>query len=166
MQRFLEVGFEVVNADYPNTYVDLYMEWSRLKDWNLMKDPADASPYAHRVLGGETCAWEGSNYPHYLHALYFTFPTFGDRLWNIATPLCDDRTTMLALTRACLGCNVPEDFDLFSYLKGVPLGDAKKMESEIFLENADRNALRTVLQALHSQTADEQHLKDNLLSLL
>ena len=49
------------------------------------------------------------------------------------------------------------------YLQG---SDAKKMEGEIFLENADRNALRTVLQALHNQTADEQHLKDNLLSLL
>lgn len=166
MQRFLEVGFEVVNADYPNTYVDYYMVWKRLKDWNLMKNPADASPYAHRVLGGETCAWEGSNYPHYLHALYFTFPTFGDRLWNIETPLCDDRTTMLALTRACLGCNVPDDFDLFSYLNGVPLSDAKKMKGNIFLENADRNALRAILQALHNQTVDQQHLKDNLLSLL
>ena len=166
MQRFLEAGFEVVNADYPNTYIDLYMRWSRLKDWDPTRAPADASPYVHRVLGGETCAWEGENYPHFRHALYFAFPTFGDRLWNVATPLCDDRETMLALTRACLGCTVPEGFDLFSYLKGVPLGDAKKMKGAIFLEDADTNALRTILQALHDQTVDQQHLKDNLLSLL
>jgi hypothetical protein len=166
MQRFLEEGFEVINADYPNTYIDLYMRWKRLKDWNPTADPADAGPYAYRVLGGETCAWEVNNYSHYRHALYFAFPTFGDRLWNTAAPLCDDRETMLALTRACLGCSVPHDFDLFSYLNGVPLGDAKKMAGAIFSQDADREALRAALQALRYQTVNEQHLKDNLLSLL
>ncbi|MBO5327264.1 MAG: family 20 glycosylhydrolase [Clostridia bacterium] len=166
MQRFLEEGFEVINADYPNAYIDLYMKWKHLKDWNLFADPADASPYAYRVLGGETCAWEGNNYPHYRHALYFAFPTFGDRLWNTATPLYDGRETMLALTRACLGCDVPEDLDLFSYLNGVPLGDAQKMEGAIFSQDADREGLRAALQALRYQTVNEQHLKNDLLSLL
>ena len=120
MQAFVEAGFEVINADYPNTYVDLYMKWNKLKDWNLRANPADVPAVSYRILGGETCAWEGNNYPHYRHALYFTFPTFGDRCWNVEPPLAEDEKTMLALTHACLGASVPADFNLFSYLKGVP----------------------------------------------
>ena len=166
MQAFVEAGFEVVNADYPNTYVDLYMKWNKLKDWNLRKNPADAPAVAFRILGGETCAWEGNNYPHYRHALYFTFPTFGDRCWNVETPLTDNKETMLALTRACLGASVPADFNLFSYLKGVPLGDAYKMEGKIFSEDADLSELRETLENLTNCTTDQEHLKNNLLSLI
>ena len=166
MQAFVEAGFEVVNADYPNTYVDLYMKWNKLKDWNLRKNPADAPAVDFRILGGETCAWEGNNYPHYRHALYFTFPTFGDRCWNVETPLTEDKETMLALTRACLGASAPADFDLFSYLKGVPLGDAYRMEGKIFAEDADLSVLRATLENLSHLSVDQEHLKNNLLSLI
>ena len=73
---------------------------------------------------------------------------------------------MLALTRACLGVSVPEDFDLFSYLKGVPLGDAYKMEGKIFAEDADLAPLKATLEALTNLSTDQAHLRDNLLSLI
>ena len=166
MAAFVEAGFEVVNADYPNTYVDLYMKWDKLKNWNLRKDPADVPHVDFRILGGETCAWEGNNYPHYRHALYFTFPTFGDRCWNVTEPLADDADTMLALTRACLGASVPADFNLFSYLTGVPLGDAYRMEGKIFAEEVDLAPLKATLESLTNLSVDQEHLKDNLLSLI
>lgn len=166
MEAFVEAGFEVVNADYPNTYVDLYMKWNKLKDWNLRADPANAPEVAYRILGGETCAWEGNNYPHYRHALYFTFPTFADRCWNVTEPLTDSKETMLALTRACLGVSAPADFDLFSYLRGVPLGDAYKMEGKIFAEDANLEELRKILENLSNLSVDQEHLKNNLLSLI
>ena len=166
MKAFVEAGFEVVNADYPNTYVDLYMKWNKLKDWNLRENPADVPAVDFRILGGETCAWEGNNYPHYRHALYFTFPTFGDRCWNVETPLAEDKETMLALTRACLGASVPESFNLFSYLKGVPLGDAYRMEGKIFAEDVNLAELREVLDSLSNLSVDQEHLRNNLLSLI
>ena len=166
MAAFVEAGFEVVNADYPNTYVDLYMKWSKLKDWNLRANPADVPHVSFRILGGETCAWEGNNYPHYRHALYFTFPTFGDRCWNVETPLAEDEETMLALTRACLGASAPADFNLFSYLKGVPLGDAYRMEGKIFCNGANLDELRQTLENLSNLSTDQEHLKNNLLSLI
>ena len=132
----------------------------------MRKTPADVPAVDFRILGGETCAWEGNNYPHYRHALYFTFPTFGDRCWNVEAPLADDKETMLALTRACLGASVPADFDLFSYLKGVPLGDAYRMEGKIFAEDVDLDALRVILEGLTNCSIDQEHLKNNLLGLL
>ena len=142
------------------------MKWSKLKNWNLRKNPADTPAVDFRILGGETCAWEGNNYPHYRHALYFTFPTFGDRCWNVTEPLADDTDTMLTLTRACLGASVPADFNLFSYLKGVPLGDAYRMEGKIFCDDADLETLRATLEKLDNLSTDQEHLKNNLLSLI
>lgn len=166
MQRFLDEGFEVVNADYPNTYLDLYITWDRLRVFNPAAVPADASAYIHRMRGSEMCAWEGSRFPHYRHALFFALPVFGDRVWNMHTPLNDERETTLALTRSVLGCDAPAHVDLFSYLKGVPLGDAKEMAGDIFASGADREALRRTLGSLHYVSADERRLTDNLLSLL
>ena len=84
----------------------------------------------------------------------------------MSTSLADDKDTMLALTRACLGASVPADFNLFSYLKGVPLGDAYRMEGKIFFEDADLAPLKEALQALTNLSVDQEHLKNNLLSLI
>lgn len=162
MQRFLEEGFEVINADFPNTYVDEYVEWSRLRQWNLYCDPADASVFSHQVPGGEMCAWEGSNYPHYLYALYFALPAFADRLWNTA-PIPDGDETNTALTRASLGMDTPAGFDIFAGMKEIPLGTARFWEDGPFAENADLQAVRNTLESLKHQSEDEKHLTRELL---
>lgn len=161
MQRFLEEGFEVVNADFPNTYVDEYIEWSRLKKWNVCKDPADADDYRHQMLGGEMCAWEGSNYPHYLYALYFAIPVFGDRLWNVA-PIPDGKETTVALTRAALGCSTPDALDVFEGMQDVPLGTCRHWETPLYSDPAAANAVLELLPRLEYQSEDEWHLADAL----
>ena len=165
MQRFLEEGFEVVNADFPNTYVDEYVEWSRLKKWDFRKDPADASARPYQVVGGEMCAWEGSNYPHYLYALYFAIPVFGDRLWS-SSPIPDTKDATVALTRIALGMDVPRDFDVTEAMKDVPLGTSRFWEGEVFEKTADTQAVSSVLSALKHQSVDEVRLTRELLCRL
>ncbi len=162
MQRFLEEGFEVINADFPNTYVDEYVEWDRLKKWNPLADPADASACPHAVPGGEMCAWEGSNYPHYLYALYFAMPAFADRLWSIS-PLPDGEEATLALTRASLGADTPDGEDFFRFTRDVPLGSCRLWEGSIFRDEYAARATAKLLRTLTHQSADERHLKEALL---
>ncbi len=165
MKRFLEEGFSVVNADFPNAYVDEYVVWEKLVAWNLKAEPDSAPEYAHLILGSDVCAWEGQNYPHYQYALPFVLPVFGDRTWTL-DPLPDDASSTQALTRACLGCDVKEGFDLFPFLGGVPLGDAKNKNGEIFTADADRVRLRAILSKLSHLAANEKHLVRVLQNLL
>lgn len=163
MQRFIDEGFEVVNADFPNTYVDEYVEWEKLKVWNYKRDPADAGVRAYQILGGEMCAWEGSNYPHFLYALYFAIPAFGARLWS-TEQIEEESDAKWALTRAALGCDVPDDFDLFAYTKDVPLGTSRFWET-IYADGADLEELRRVLRTLRHQSEDERRLTERLIAL-
>lgn len=165
MQRFLDEGFEVVNADFPNAYLDEYIQWDQLKNWNIKREPADAGERAYQILGGEMCAWEGSNYPHYLYSTYYAFPAFGDRVWNLS-PIGDEKAATLALTRACLGCDCPNDFDLFAFLCGVPLGDARAMDGNIFKSDADKEVLRKQLEQTVHASRNELHLARALMNLL
>ena len=165
MQRFLEEGFEVVNADFPNAYVDEYVVWEKLVAWNLKNDPESAPEHAHLILGTDICAWEGQNYPHYQYALPFALPVFGDRAWNLDL-LPNDEIATQALTRACLGCDTETSFDLFTFLDGVPLGNAKDKNGEIFAKNADRTRLRESLSALSHLATSEARLVRVLLNLL
>ena len=165
MQRFLDEGFEVVNADFPNTYVEEYMEWSRLKKWDFRKDPADASARPDQVTGGEMCAWGGSKCPHLRYALYIALPAFGDRLWNCSTPIPDDRDATIGLTRAALGMDTPIGFDLFEHMKDVPLGTARFWKGNPFCEEADLPLIRRILAGLKHQSKDVRYLTQELLRL-
>ena len=162
MQRFLEEGFEVINADFPNTYVDEYVEWSKLKKWNFRTEPADSTACPHAVLGGEMCAWEGSNYPHYSYALYFAMPAFGDRLWNTA-PIPDGGEATAALTRTSLGADTPDGTDLFLHMADVPLGTAQLWTAPIFPSADDAEEAVRLLGCLKHQSDDERHLTKSLL---
>ena len=163
MQRFIEEGFEVINADFENTYVDEYIRWEKLKAWDYQRDPADAGERSYQVLGGEMCAWEGSNYPHFLYALYFALPAFGARLWARAA-IADETQARRALTRACLGCDVPAGFDLFVYTKDIPLGSSRFWET-VYADGADLDALRSVLKGLKNQSEDERRLTERLIRM-
>ena len=165
MQRFLDEGFEVVNADFPNTYVEEYMEWSRLKKWDFRKDPANAYARPYQVTGGEMCAWGGSKCPHLLYALYFALPAFSDRLWNSGTPIPDGKDATVGLTRASLGIDTPIGFDIFEHMKDVPLGTARFWQGNPFREDADLQAIRQILTKLKHQSKDIQYLTKELLRL-
>lgn len=163
MQRFIDEGFEVINAHFEDTYIDEFVYWERLKAWDYQRDPADAGQHAYQILGGEMCAWEGSNYPHYLYVLYIALPLFGARLWDRAA-IADEARARRELTRACLGCDLPADFDLFVYTKDIPLGTARFWNSA-FADGADLESMRNVLKKLTHQSEDERRLTERLISM-
>ena len=164
MQRFLEEGFEVVNADFPNTYVEEYATWEQLKPWDFRKDPADADAYPHRVVGVDMCAWGYAQYEFFKYTIPYAVLAYGDKSRN-RLPIEDDVAARRALTKGILGCDVPENFDLFDYMDGVPLGDAM-FKKCVLAENADLDALLAILQSLSHQSRDEKRYAEALISLI
>lgn len=164
MQRFVEEGFDVVNAYFEDTYLCEYARWDRLKVWDYRRDPYTSFLGGKQVIGGETCAWEGSNYSHYLYALYFAIPAFGDRVWDIRY-IPEDCKSRIALSRTVLGCDTPDGFDLFAYMKSVWLGDARYIEDVIFADGADLAEMRRVLRTLKHQSEDERRLTERLIAM-
>jgi hypothetical protein len=163
MQRFLEEGFEVLNADFPNTYVEEYATWERLKPWSFRADPADASACPHSVIGVDMCAWGYMRYNFFRYTIPYAVVAYGDKSRSTA-PIEDDLAARRALSRAVLGCDTPADFDLFAYLNGVPLGDAMEMKS-VLAEDADTEALCNVLKTLRHQSDDEKRYTEALMHL-
>ena len=111
------------------------------------------------------CAWEGTNYPHYLYALYFAIPAFGDRLWNLA-PIPEGKDATVALTRAALGMDTPDGFDVTGYMKEVPLGTSRFWEDGAFSPDANLEEAKAILEGLHRQSLDEKKLTEELLRQL
>ena len=163
MQRFLEEGFTVVNADYPNTYIDLpeYLNWNKLRRWDLTHDPAKAGEYSNKVIGAETCAWDVQR--HYAFSIYTTVPAFADRAYNLA-PVTDDEAFGIALTRLALGASAPRGFNMFAdTLRDFILG---YNDCDIFKDGADRKSFKEMLLSLDATSADQKKLISAYLELL
>lgn len=163
MQRFLDEGFTVVNADYPNTYIDLpeYLHWSKLRTWDLTQDPANAGELADKVIGAESCAWDVQR--HYDFSLYTTVPAFADRAYNLA-PITDDAAFGTALTRLALGASVPRGFNMFeSVLRDFILGFN---DCDIFKDGKDTECFKSMLSSLNATSKDQDKLIAAYLKLL
>lgn len=163
MQRFLDEGFTVVNADYPNTYIDLpeYLNWNKLRTWDLTTDPANAGEYADKIIGAETCAWDV--YRHYAFSLYTTVPAFADRAYTLS-PITDEAEFGTALTRLALGASVPEGYNVF----GTTLRDFILCfeDCNIFADGADKSEFKNTLLSLGATSADQDKLIAAYLELL
>jgi hypothetical protein len=163
MQRFLEEGFTVVNADYPNTYIDLpeYLNWKKLREWNLTRDPAITVEHENRIIGAESCAWDVQR--HYAFSLYTTVPAFADRIYNLS-PITDDEKFGIALTKLALGPSVPRDFNMFDgILRDFILG---YNDCDIFDEGADKESFKALLLSLKSTSPEQKKLISAYLELL
>ncbi len=155
MQRFIDEGFEVINADYPITYMDLpeYMNWETLKDWDLTKAPADAKDKAYQILGAESCAWDIQK--HFAYSVYTAIPAFADRCYNLAA-VPDENAFLTALTKFALGVTTPNGFNAFAkHLKSPVMTDN---DCKILQNGADADELRAILKALKKQTNAEKFL--------
>jgi hypothetical protein len=163
MQRFLEEGFTVVNADYPNTYIDLpeYLNWKKLREWNLTRDPAITVEHENRIIGAESCAWDVQR--HYAFSLYTTVPAFADRIYNLS-PITDDEKFGIALTKLALGPSVPRGFNMFDgILRDFILG---YNDCDIFDEGADKESFKALLLSLKSTSPEQKKLISAYLELL
>ena len=163
MQGFLDAGFAVVNADFPNTYLEEYVSYDVLKSWNPMKDPAE---HGEDIKGIEVCLWGGNDVPQFAYVAHIALPLYGDRAWNCATPIPSGDATTRALTRAILGADTPDAFDLFSYFDGIPLSNACLAEEGILRADADLDALSGTLSRISPKSEDQAFLRDALLELL
>ena len=155
MQRFIEEGFEVINADYPMTYIDLpeYLTWDKIKTWDLTNFPAEAGDKAYQILGAETCAWDVQK--HWPYSLYTVVPAFADRCYNLA-PVTDESGFKVALTKLALGVATPEGLNIFgTYVKDIVMTDDT---GKILAENCDKEAFREILKALKKQNSSERAL--------
>ncbi len=127
MERYLEEGFELLNCDYPECYIDLYMTDEKLADWNPLKRPFCPPAYEKQVLGSCLCAWEGKT--HFSWTLPSGIQMFGDKLWD-HRDLTYDAAYRRELTRRVLGPDTPEGLDVFTPLGGCLLPqdeDASRM---------------------------------------
>lgn len=150
MQRFLEEGFSVINANFPDTYIDLYVEYDRLKSWDYRRNPASDAETAGVILGGDVCAWDV--FAHFAHTVPVSIACFADRFWN-RKPITEEQVFRIGLTELLLG---EADFDFFEYTKDVIVLDN---ENRIFREDIDREALRERLADQPGDNPVEQHMK-------
>jgi hypothetical protein len=154
MRRFLEEGFEVVNAHFPYAYIgDHTREKIFLFDVNReYHDFPDNKEFEHAVLGGEGCAWDDRYYLKY--SLYSFIAMIAERCYNNDSATADTKDFELALTRFTLGITTPEDFNMQDYLKDfIP---NEKAPETIFKKDADLYELRNTLKALKKQRPFEK----------
>ncbi len=117
MQRFLEEGFEVLNAFFEETYIDIFVQEEKLLKWNPFSSPFVPEILRKNVCGGEICAWDYP--PHYRFSLAPAFLVFADRIWN-NSPISNIEDITSALTRQ-LVCPDKKMIDVFKTLGSVIL---------------------------------------------
>lgn len=134
-EKFLEQGFNIVNAYYPYAYFESEESTSaeKLKDWTPFNEPEQSEKYASLVLGGEACAWEFGNYQDYPFYSYVTpsvVAMFGDKLWGLGSRDYSDesaegRKYREALSEFIFGS--AEYTDVFDFVGGlIPPRSAEK----------------------------------------
>jgi hexosaminidase len=118
--KFLELGFPVVNSWYPETYIDIYIKEEKLARWNpLNVPPLPDQKYRKQIRGSTLCAWAGLDiYPRVLPS---AIPFFADRVWNLE-PIEDTKAFARRLPRHIFGPYLPLEMDsLYEALGGMIL---------------------------------------------
>ena len=154
MKRFLEEGFEVINAHFPYAYIgDLTREKLFLFDTDReYHDFPENLGLNHAILGGEGCAWDDRYYIKY--SLYSFIAMIAERCYNNYSKTPDTKDLELALTRFTLGITTPDGFNMQDYLKDfIP---NEKAPETIFKPDADLYKLREVLKSLKKQLPSEK----------
>mgnify|MGYP002345220499 CR=1 FL=1 len=118
MEKYLEEGFELINCDYPECYIDLYMTEKKLCSWTPLKRPYCPPQYIDKVLGSCLFAWEGKS--HFDWTLPPGILMFGEKLWNHINRQYDSEYRR-KITRILLGPDTPDGLDIFTPLGGCLL---------------------------------------------
>jgi hypothetical protein len=118
--KFLELGFPVVNSWYPETYIDIYVKEQNLARWNPLTVPKlPDTKYRKQIQGSTLCAWAGLDiYPRVLPS---AIPFFADRVWNLE-PIGNPKAFARSLPRHIFGPYAPVELDvLYDVLGGMIL---------------------------------------------
>lgn len=157
MQRFLEEGFYVINANYPDTYIDLYVEYDKLKEWDYRRSPATDAETPGIIIGGDVCAWDV--FAHFRQTVPVSITCFADRFWN-RKPVIEEKEFLTGISELLLG---EKDLNIFDYMKGVLLLDN---ENNVFREDIDRQALKVRLEAIEGQNPVTKYMRKLYLEFL
>lgn len=156
MQRFLDEGFDVINANFPDTYIDLYVSYENLKGWKYNRSSADDSETKGKIIGADVCAWDVHD--HYVWSIPVSIPLFAEKMWNSDSKLSDE--TLKAVSCILFGT---ESFNIFDYTKDVIILDDK---CEIFKDGSDRIGIKNLMVLLHPTNAVEKYCIKAIFSLL
>ena len=156
MQRFLDEGFDVINANFPDTYIDLYVSYDNLKEWKYNRVPADDSKTKGKIIGADVCAWDVHD--HYAWSIPVSIPLFAEKMWNSEIELNND--SLRATSYVLFG---EKSFNIFDYTKDVIILDD---ECEIIKEGCDRSYLKKQVESLYSTNAVEKYCIETVLSLI
>lgn len=149
----LQLGYQIINADYPNTYIDdeRQMNSTRIQNWNIQEEPYCDEEWKDNIWGSELCVW---NYPvkrraYHAWVLPSAMVLMGDKLWNHdCLPYSDEYEA--ALTRTILGIKTPEGFNVFKAIGDVlpPRSDLKIYKDKVTISEEERNEILDTLDAL------------------
>lgn len=106
--KFLQAGFEMVNSNSLDTYIDeaALMRERKLLKWNPATVPFSPPDRRRQILGGELCAW--AHKEHYGRTLPAGLALFADRVWN-RVPIDDVPAYAAATARHLFGPALPVD---------------------------------------------------------
>ena len=156
MQRFLDEGFNVINANFPDTYIDLYVEYDRLSAWDYRSCPATDDQTSGKILGADVCAWD--IHSHFAHSIPASIALFAGKLWGRDGDISGEY--LMDASRIILG---GENVNIFNYTnKVIDLSD----NVSPFKDNIDREALGNALKAISPKDISEEYSKAVYLSYL
>ncbi|MBO5316327.1 MAG: family 20 glycosylhydrolase [Clostridia bacterium] len=123
MQGQLDLGYQIINSFYWNTYLDEehYMNSRNLSSWRWDEIPETTDSVKNQIVGSEVCAWEYGNremFKHYDYSLPSAIVLVGDKFWSgLKRPY--DADTAIGLTKAVLGAGVPDGFNPFEAIGDI-----------------------------------------------
>lgn len=168
MQKLLDYGYDVINCNYPDTYVDFesYMTTDKLAGWHWHERPECKPENKAQILGSEVNAWEYGNekeYSHYAHSLPSAIALMADKLWmgDKHNYTVADR---IALTRTLLGACVPEGFNVFDAIGSIfPPRDTKtnmlSYRGKVVLSESEIKDVISVLESTEFEGGDKFRAK-------
>ena len=156
MQRFLDEGFNVINANFPDTYIDLYVDYGKLKDWDLKCTPASDVNTPGKILGADVCAWDVHS--HYAHSIPVSIALFAEKLWTHGGDIGNEYLT--DASRVIIGTS---EFSIYDYTeKVIVLRDGVSP----FSKNINREELAIKLGNIEPRDIAEEYAISSYLSYL
>ena len=148
MQRFVDEGFDVINAYYPETYIDLYVNYDRLSHFNPLRTTATDDGRAGQIIGSDFCAWDV--FAHFDHSVPTSIVSFGERYTNAMTDGFGEDFP-LGMSELLFGI---KGFSIFDYTRDVILLDGE----DIFKETADPAEVIRIIDSFAPKNIIEKYI--------
>lgn len=164
MNHQLKLGYKVINADFPNTYLveEAHMNSEHLKDWYFDEEPYSDKEVKENIWGSELCIWD---YPikrcaHYAYSLPSAMVLMGDKLWNKdSLPYSDEYEA--AVTKTIVGLKTPDGFNVFKAIGDVlpPRSNLKVYKDKITISEEEIKEIVGTLDTLRGNIRADAYKK-------